>query len=146
MTCSQRALKHLTSFLLIMNSVINFLSAEVAFPSSSFFFHFPAQTLPVGLKGVLLCTYNPKKLAEPQSPRQLWKVWAHWLSCCLASPQLAGSITQRRAEPLLYPAVPCQEIWGPCLCGRNHPFFSRKMLFLRNLFPAGWSLFLVILT
>lgn len=41
--------------------------------------------------------------------------------------------------------VPCQEIWGPHLCGRNRPFFTRKMLFLRSLFPLSSSLCLVIL-
>lgn len=129
-----------------MNSVTNFLSAGVAFPSFSFLFHFPAWTLPMGLEAALLCTCNPKKWAEPQTTRHLWKVWARWLSRCLAFHQLSGSITQWRAEPFLYDAVPCQEIWGPCLCGRNHPFFSRKMLFFGNLFPPGWSLCLVILT
>ena len=54
-TYSQRALKRLTSFLLIMNSIINFLSAGVAFSSSPFLFHFAAQPLPTGLG---LCSFS----------------------------------------------------------------------------------------
>lgn len=116
-----------------MNSIINFLSAGVAFPLFPFLFHFPVQTLPMGLG---LCSFVLTAQQTELSRRVQDNPEGF---------ELVGSITQQRAEPLLYDAVPCQEIWGPHLCGRNHPFFARKVLFLRSLFPPGWSLCLVIL-
>ena len=94
---------------------------------------------------MLLFTYSPADSADPQGPGQPWKIWVRWLCCCLDSHQLSGRTMQRRAEPLLYDAVPCQEIWGLRLCGRKHPFSTRKTVFLRSLFPPSWSSCLVVL-
>lgn len=131
-TYSQGALKRLTSFLLIINFVINFLYwSDFSLSFSLFFWSASSAYVP--------SLYN---WADPQGTGQLW---ACWLSHCLGSCQPSSSTTQQRAEPLLYNSVSCQEIPEPHLWMGNHPFLTRKVLYLRNLFSSNRSLCLVLL-
>lgn len=97
-----------------------------------------------GARAMLLCTYSPANLSHggqdnPERSEAIGSA-AAWPPASSLGASRSGE--QSRFCTMLSHARKSEDL--ACV-GKNHPFFTRKMLFLRSLFPPGWSLCLVIL-
>lgn len=137
MTYSQRALEHLTSFPLIMNSVNNFLSGVPFAFLFSFLFHFAVQTLPMGLElcSFSLITQQTELTHRVQDSPKRYMPCGSAAAWPLASSQEASRSREQSSSCVMLSFA--RKSKGPCLSGSNNLFVTRNMLFLRSLLPPG---------